>query len=119
MNIERRAIGAVVVPIGASKSLAHTRRIGDPLHYLPCSTIVEYRKGDNIYAKGDEATTLFLIVSGRVSVSRPHDEGKSVLLDIYKQDEFFGEGTLASPAERRNRGCAAGRPGNDLDARRS
>jgi len=63
----------------------------DPLAHLPCSTIVEYRKGQIIYSQDQPSTTLYLVIDGKVKVSRVADDGHQVVVDIYQSDEFFGE----------------------------
>ncbi|HXK04458.1 MAG TPA: Crp/Fnr family transcriptional regulator [Verrucomicrobiae bacterium] len=59
--------------------------------HLPCSTIVEYRKGQIIYSQDQPSTTLYLVIDGKVKVSRVADDGHQVVVDIYQADEFFGE----------------------------
>jgi CRP/FNR family transcriptional regulator, cyclic AMP receptor protein len=63
----------------------------DPLAYLPCSRIAEYRKNQVIYNPNEAATSIYLILEGRVKVSRLTDNGRLVLVNIYQTDEFFGE----------------------------
>ncbi len=72
---------------------AGTNRIAleDPLAYLPCSRIAEYRKGQLIYGEDQPSSAIFLIIDGKVKVSRPAHDGNQVVVDIYQSDEFFGE----------------------------
>ena len=63
----------------------------DPLEYLPCSSIIAYKKGQLIYQQNEPNTSLYLIVEGKVKVSFIADNGGQGILDIYQQDEFFGE----------------------------
>jgi len=70
------------------------KQLEDPLAYLPCSTIQEYRKGQLIYSQDQPSTKFFLIIAGWVKVSRLTDDGKQVVVDIYQADEFFGESTF-------------------------
>jgi CRP/FNR family transcriptional regulator, cyclic AMP receptor protein len=72
-------------------SPSRPRQLEDPLDHLPCSTIVEYRKGQMIYHQDQPSTSLHLIIEGKVKISRLADDGHQVLVDIYKKDEFFGE----------------------------
>ena len=92
-------------------------RLEDPLEYLPCSAIIECPKGMAIYRKGDASTALFLVISGRVAVSRTADDGRQVLLDIYQQDEFFGEGTFAESYRSESAVALDEREADDLDQR--
>ena len=59
--------------------------------HLPCSSILEYRRGQAIYDQQQPSTALYLIIDGRVKVSRLADDGHQVVVDIYQPDEFFGE----------------------------
>jgi CRP/FNR family transcriptional regulator len=75
----------------ATITFAAPKPLEDPLAHLPCSTIVEYRKGQIIYSQDQPSTTLFLVIDGKVKVSRVADDGHQVVVDIYQGDEFFGE----------------------------
>ena len=69
-------------------------QLEDPLAHLPCSTIVEYRKGQTIYKQDQPSTNLYLVMEGKVKISRITDDGRPVMIDIYHRDEFFGESAL-------------------------
>ena len=71
----------------------------DPLAYLPCSPIMEYHAGDIIYSQSQPATRIYLVVEGRVKVSR-QTEDSEVVVDVYQADEFFGEAALAGGGKR-------------------
>lgn len=76
-------------------TVAEPKTLGDPLSYLPCSKILEFRKKDVIFAKGQSSINLYLVISGKVTVCRPRENGRAeFLLDIYQTDEFFGESAL-------------------------
>jgi CRP/FNR family cyclic AMP-dependent transcriptional regulator len=69
---------------------ATQEQLEDPLAYLPFSTISEYPKGSTIYDR-ESSTSLYLVMEGRVTVSRCPDSGRQVVVDIYQADDFFGE----------------------------
>ena len=71
----------------------------DPLAFLPCTRTTEYQPGYIIYSQAQPATKLYLVVEGKVKVSR-QASGLEVIVDIYKTDEFFGEAALAGPGRR-------------------
>jgi CRP/FNR family transcriptional regulator, cyclic AMP receptor protein len=77
----------------ASSPMAYapSRPLEDPLAHLPCSTIMEYRKGQVVYSQDQPSTSLYLVIDGKVKVSRLSDDGHQVVVDIYQPDEFFGE----------------------------
>jgi CRP/FNR family transcriptional regulator len=74
--------------------LAPQKALEDPLAHLPCSTIVEYKKGQMIYNQDQPASHIFLIIEGKIKVTRLADDGHQVVVDIYQPDEFFGESAL-------------------------
>src|SRR5947207_14132505 len=74
------------------------KQLEDPLAHLPCSSILEYKKGQVIYSQDQPSTSLYLVIDGKVKVCRMADDGRQVVLDIYHTDEFFGESAfLSSP----------------------
>src|ERR1019366_5806298 len=52
---------------------------------------VEYKKGLMIYNQDQPSTNIYLIIAGKIKVSRVADDGHQVVVDIYQPDEFFGE----------------------------
>src|SRR6204780_1946218 len=76
------------------------RPLEDPLAHLPCSTIVEYRKGQTIYSHDQPSTSIYLVIDGKVKVCRLADDGRQVVVDLYQPDEFFGESAFLGPAQR-------------------
>src|ERR1039457_1819573 len=74
--------------------LAPQKALEDPLEHLPCSSIVEYKKGQMIYNQDQPSTNIFLIIEGRIKVSRMADGDHQVVVDMYQPDEFFGESAL-------------------------
>ncbi len=66
----------------------------DPLAHLPCSHIIEYRRGQVVYGSDQRSESLYLIIEGRVKVCRMAEEGRPVVMDIYQPDEVFGEGAF-------------------------
>ena len=77
------------MPLAANKSLE------DPLSYLPCSTLLDFRRKQSIFSQGQPALSLYLVIAGRVKVYRTSETGgHEVLLDIYQADEFFGFSAL-------------------------
>jgi CRP/FNR family cyclic AMP-dependent transcriptional regulator len=77
--------------MATSIAVAPQKQLEDPLAHLPCSNIVEYRKGQLIYNQDQPSTSIFLVIDGKVKVSRLAADGHQVVVDIYQPDEFFGE----------------------------
>jgi CRP/FNR family transcriptional regulator len=67
---------------------------------------VEYRKGQMIYNQDQPSTSLYLVIDGKVKVSRLADDGHQVVVDIYQPDEFFGESAFLNLAHRAEQATA-------------
>lgn len=85
---------------------APQKPLEDPLAHLPCSSIVEYRKGQMIYNQDQPSTSIYLVIDGKVKVSRLADDGHQVVVDIYQPDEFFGESAFLNLAHRSEQATA-------------
>src|SRR5579871_5342170 len=88
------------IPVAPQKPLE------DPLAHLPCSSIVEYRKNQMIYNQDQPSTAIYLVIDGKVKVSRLADDGHQVVVDIYQPDEFFGESAFLNLAHRSEQATA-------------
>lgn len=75
-------------------AVASEGRLEDPLAHLPCSSIMEYKKGQLIYHQDQPSTHIYLIIEGRVKVARLANDGRQTVVDIYQTDDFFGETAL-------------------------
>jgi CRP/FNR family transcriptional regulator, cyclic AMP receptor protein len=92
--------------MATSPLLAPSKPLEDPLAYLPCSTIVEYRKGQMIYNQDQPSSSIYLVIDGKVKVSRLADDGHQVVVDIYQTDEFFGESGFLNLPQRTEQAMA-------------
>ena len=70
------------------------KALEDPLAHLPCSIIVEFKKGQMVYNQDQPSSNIYLIIEGKIKVCRMADDGHQVVVDIYQPDEFFGESAL-------------------------
>ena len=68
-----------------------TRMMEDVLEHLPVSGTMEYRKGQMIYGPTHLSKSIYLLVKGKVEISQIAENGKEVLLEIFRPDELFGE----------------------------
>src|ERR1700740_180281 len=82
------------------KNPINSRPLEDPLAHLPCSSILEYGKGQTIYSPDQPSTGIYLIIDGTVKVCRTANDGRQVIVDIYNPDAFFGESALLGPSQR-------------------
>lgn len=85
---------------------ATQKPLEDPLAHLPCSSILEYRKGQIIYGQDQPSTSVYLVIDGRVKVSRLAEDGHQVVVDLYQPDEFFGESALLHVPRRSEQAAA-------------
>jgi CRP/FNR family cyclic AMP-dependent transcriptional regulator len=72
----------------------------DPLAHLPCSSILEYKKGQTVYDQDQPSSSIYLVIGGKVKVCRVAEDGRQVVVDIYQADEFFGESAFLGNANR-------------------
>src|SRR5438477_5926775 len=82
------------------------KALEDPLAHLPCSSIVEYKKGQMIYNQDQPSTSIYLVIDGKVKVCRLADDGHQVVVDLYQPDEFFGESAFLNLPHRAEQATA-------------
>jgi CRP/FNR family cyclic AMP-dependent transcriptional regulator len=75
----------------AAETVAERKQIEDPLSHLPCSTVSDFKKNQVIYGPDNPLNNIFLVLSGKVNVSRITENRQPIVIDIYRTDEFFGE----------------------------
>ena len=75
----------------SSESLDRQTQLEDVLAYLPVATATGYHKGQTIYGPECVSNDLYLLLSGKVGVSRIAESGREVLLEVVRPDELFGE----------------------------
>jgi CRP/FNR family transcriptional regulator, cyclic AMP receptor protein len=90
----------------SARLITPQRALEDPLAHLPCSTIVEYKRGQSIYSQDQPSTSIYLVIEGKIKVSRMADDGHQVVVDIYQTDEFFGESALLNLPQRAEQAMA-------------
>jgi CRP-like cAMP-binding protein len=73
---------------------ANKNEMEDALAYLPRKGVVEYRRGQMIFDQDRPSPAIHLVVSGRVKVSIPGEDGTRIVLDIYSDDQMFGESSF-------------------------
>jgi len=66
----------------------------DILDYLPRSALSSLEAGETVYNHSAPASHFYLVVRGRVRVSRIIPNHGPLILDIYGSDEIFGESAL-------------------------
>jgi len=59
-----------------------------------------YRKNTIVMEKGDETSSLYVLLSGRVKVFLNNEEGKEIVLNTLEPGDYFGELGLLGDTER-------------------
>ena len=72
----------------------------DILDYLPRSALCSLEAGETVYNYYAPASHFYLVVRGRVRVSRIIPDHGPLILDIYGSDEIFGESALLDQSYR-------------------
>ena len=85
---------------------APQKSLEDPLAHLPRSSVQEYRKKQVIYGPDHPSAGIYLVIGGKVKISRLADDGYQVIVAIYRKDEFFGESALLNLSHRSEQAIA-------------
>lgn len=101
-------------------TLAELREhLADPLAQLPSPVKREYRRGQIIYSCHEPSTSIYLLVAGKVKLSRVTEDGRRVVVDIYQTGELFGESAFLNSSRCEEEAIAHREyEGSDLDGRR-
>jgi CRP/FNR family transcriptional regulator, cyclic AMP receptor protein len=83
-----------------------SRSLEDPLAHLPRTGVVEYSKGKTVYDQHQPSLAVYLVISGKVKVSRLAGDGRQVVVDIYRTDDLFGESALLDAPPRNDQAVA-------------
>ncbi|MGB7760075.1 MAG: Crp/Fnr family transcriptional regulator [Bryobacteraceae bacterium] len=91
---------------GTAVVMAPSRSLEDPLAHLPRTNVVEYLKGQTIYGQHQPSGAVYLVIGGKVKVSRLAGDGRQVVVDIYRPDDLFGESALLDAPPRSDQAVA-------------
>jgi CRP-like cAMP-binding protein len=69
-------------------------------------SIANYRKGQTIFAQGDDCTTVLYLQQGTVKLTIVSPAGKEAVIAILYPGDFFGEGCIAGQPRRVARAVA-------------
>ncbi len=68
----------------------------------------EYRNKQPIFSQGDAANAIFFVETGNVKLTVLSKRGKKAVIAIFRQGDFFGEGSLGEPSLRTSTATAVG-----------
>src|ERR1700722_7139819 len=94
----RTGSGASLVVARTAALLSPAIHQEDALNYLPHAPVHDYRKGQIIYGQ-NKPSSLYLVVEGKVKVSRLTGNGGHAVMDVYQTDDLFGESTLIGSSQ--------------------
>jgi CRP/FNR family cyclic AMP-dependent transcriptional regulator len=83
-----------------------SREFEDALMYLPRKALTSFRKGQIVFDEHHPPDGLHLILSGRVKVTIPLDDGSETVVDIFATDDFLGESSLLGSLQHFGRAVA-------------
>ena len=86
--------------------MAPSRPLEDPLAHLARTNVVEYPKCQIIYDQHQPSLAVYLVISGKVKVSRLAGDGRQVIVDIYRPDDLFGESAFLDAPPRSDQAVA-------------
>jgi CRP/FNR family transcriptional regulator, cyclic AMP receptor protein len=72
----------------------------DPLTYLPRKAVQEFAKNRAIYDDHNPATSLYLVILGRVKIGTTANDGGQTVGRIVRREGLFGESSLIGPVNR-------------------
>jgi CRP/FNR family transcriptional regulator, cyclic AMP receptor protein len=62
--------------------------------------VVRYSEGTQIFAKGDPGNSMMAVLHGRVVISNPSQDGRQLVVTIFRESDVFGEIALLDGKER-------------------
>lgn len=74
--------------------LFHTLNPGDRKRLAASIRLQSIKKGEVLFRKGSEGTTLYIIAKGKIKIVLPSTQGNEVVLALFSDGDFFGEMAL-------------------------
>jgi len=75
-------------------AVAPERSGGELLGQMPYGSVTGFVKGQVIYDRQRPSAAVYMVMAGRVRVSRWPVDGRQVLVDVYRAGDLFGEVAL-------------------------
>ncbi len=81
--------------INASLHLIETKSSDEALlEFISGRNTNKYKRKQQIFSEGNRPIYLFYVSKGKVKTFKSNDEGKELVLDLYKQGDFLGQVSL-------------------------
>jgi CRP/FNR family cyclic AMP-dependent transcriptional regulator len=81
-----------------------TARDADELR--SCAATVELKRGERLFSEGDEGDKLYVVLDGKIKLTRAAPDGRENLLSVHGPGEMFGELSLFDPRPRTSSAAA-------------
>ncbi|MDR5591919.1 response regulator [Christiangramia sp. SM2212] len=72
------------------------RDIEDLKRIFAENELLHFKKGENVYEKGKHSNFFYLVKRGVIKVYRADNQGKELITELYKEDDFFGNHAVNS-----------------------
>lgn len=66
------------------------KNLDDLREFFQDYDLQDYKKGETIYEKGKQSNFFYLVRRGVVKAHRMDNQGKELITELYKEDDFFG-----------------------------
>src|ERR1019366_2035707 len=63
-------------------------------------SVIEISRGDRLFSEGDPGEKLYVVLEGKIKLSRAAPDGRENLLSVHGPGEMFGELSLFDPSPR-------------------
>jgi len=94
--------GATLRATPLLKELSHD----DTSALLPHVHVVTLRRGDRLYDEGDIDDQLYVVIDGKVKLTRTSSDGREVLVRVQGPGDMFGELAMFDPTYRTSNASA-------------
>ena len=86
--------------------LLHELNEEDRATVRPHTHVVMLRRGDHLYEEGDVDDKLYVVIEGKVKLTRTSSDGREVLVLVQGPGDMFGELAMFDPTYRRSTAAA-------------
>jgi CRP/FNR family transcriptional regulator len=74
--------------------------------FRPHAHVVLLRKGDQLFAEGDLGDRVYIVIDGKVKLTRTAPDGRESLVSVHGRGDMFGELAMFDPTYRTSTGIA-------------
>lgn len=78
----------------------------DTDYFRPHTRVVLLHKGDQLFAEGDLGDRVYIVIDGKVKLTRTAPDGRESLVSVHGRGDMFGELAMFDPTYRTSTGTA-------------